>query len=369
MFKLFVKTFLIFRILLGRESTAFCEEQRVEEPIKLGAILSLSGDLQQWCGHIRRGMELAASEEAPVKVSLRFEDDRSVDKKSALTAAQKLIQIEKVDLLFNWTPSTIPVLGPVARGARVPLLTGAYDRQVAQAGPYVFGVFVNYEILPREIAEFLIKDRGARRLGLIMAADDWSTGFEIPFREEIRKLGADLIFAETIAPSEKDTRPLILKLKKENVDAVLAPLYSSALFSFLKTAREMRYAGSIHVGDGMFEEDLKTVGSSAEGVYASQIWLESAELSAAFRRHFGETVNPLQLGLVATGYDTVRHIQGAVEQIRREGKKVSRELLGKTLQTFRSRGYLGEQMYGAAPLRSGELTVIVRDGRFVPAPR
>ncbi len=122
----------------------------------------------------------------------------------------------------------------------------------------------------------------------------------------------------------------------------------------------------IHVGDGMSEEDLKTAGKGAEGLYAAQIWVDSPRLKSAYERRFGADANALHLGLVAIGYDWVKHVQGAAKQLRDQGKVVSRKTLGEALLTFRSEGYLGQQMYGAAPLASGEKTMIVRYSRYVP---
>lgn len=356
--------FLILHCALFTTGWAFSDEKPT---VKVGAILSLSGGLEQWCRYYQQGIELAVSGEDPVKIDLIIEDDHSVDKKAALTAAQKLVQIDKVDLLFSWTASTVPVLTRLASEARLPLIIGGYDSNVAKGGQYVFGAFVNYELVPREIAKFFIETKGVRRLGLVLAADDWSQNFEAPFRDEASKLGAGIVFSETISPNEKDLRSLILKLKKENVEAVLAPLFGGSLFSFLKEARELKFSGLIHVGDGMFEEDLKTVGVSSEGVFASQIWVESPELASAFKRRFGEGANPLQLGLVATGYDWVKHVQKAAKHLLDQGKPLSRETLREELVTFQSDGYLGKQMYGAPPSQSGEITMVVKGGRYVRA--
>lgn len=334
--------------------------------INVGVLLSFSGGLEQWCSYIRQGVELAAHEEEPIQINVVYEDDHSVDRKSTATAAHKLIEIDRVDLLSTWTASLATVLAPIAANAKVPLLVGAYDHNVANAGPYVFGAFVNYDLVPRDVAQFFVKQRGATRLGLVMAADDWSQNFEKPFRDEAQKLGGAIVFSETVSPSEKEMRSLIVKLQKARVQAVLSPLYSSSLYAFLKQAREMKYGGIIHVGDGMFEEDIKIAGPSAEGVYASQIWVESEKLSSAFEKHFGIDANPLQMGLVASGYDWVKHLKGAGGQIIGRGQKISRETLREALKTFHSQGVLGSQMYGAPPAMSGEIIMVVSNGKYTP---
>lgn len=335
--------------------------------VKVGALLSFTGGLEQWCGYIRQGIELAEAEDSPVQVEVFFEDDRSIEKKVIASAAQKLLQTNGVDVLYTWTASAIPVLASIASATKTPLLAGAYNHQVARGGSYAFGAFINYDLVARDAARFLVQKKGARRLGLVLAADDWSEGFEKPFRDEAKRLGAELVFDETVSIDETDLRGVVLRLEKAQADGVLAPLYSSSLYAFLKQCRELRFAGSIHVGDSMFEEDLKMAGPSAEGVYASQIWLESDKLAAALKARFGSSTNALQLGLVASGYDWVKHLQGVGTEIVKQGKTISRETVTETLKTYRSEGYLGEQMYGAPPAQSGEEVMVVKDGKYVRA--
>jgi len=114
----------------------------------------------------------------------------------------------------------------------------------------------------------------------------------------------------------------------------------------------------------MFEGDIKTLGDFAEGVTAAQIWLESPGLEAKVRQRFGTNANALQLGLVASGYDIVKHLILAANHIHKNGGSISRETMHKTLQTFSSSGYLGKHMLGTAPAGAGESIVVVKEGAY-----
>lgn len=336
------------------------------QSLSIGVLLSLSGGLEQWCTYIKQGAELAASEEHEIKTSLSIEDDRSVDKKASLSAAHKLTQVDSVDVMMSWTLSTVSVLSPLIKRSQTPLVIGAYDSRIHSAGPLVFGGIVNNQLVPRMIAQYF-HAQGARRVALVLAADDWSGSFEAPFKDEAQRLGMTLVSSETILPDETETRSIVANLKKNRVDAVLAPLFGSSLLSFIRRAKELQLPSIINVGDGMFEGDIATLGALAEGVTAAQIWLESPELAAKVRSRFGSQANALQLGLVASGYDIVKHLQRAAVHIQKSGATVSRDTMQKTLQTFASSGYLGRHMLGAAPDHSGERIVVVRDGAYILA--
>lgn len=353
---------------------------------RIGILLSFSGGLEQWCQPIRQGMEIAASEhndldqhntDQPDRYGFKlvFEDDLSVSKTPTLTAARRLLELHKVDLLFTWTPSLAPILVPLAKKAQTPLVVGAFDPRMELGGD-VFAWGISYEALPREIAK-LMYDRGARRLGLVMENDNWSQGFEKPFKHEASKLGANVVMTETISVGDVDTRALILKLKRAEVEGVLAPLFGEALHTFIKTARELRYEGLIHVGDGLFKADIDNLGSAAEGIYAAQIWLDNPELMGKFKAKYGKETDSLSLGLVAYGYDLIAHIRAAVARARATLKSsvskeqrspvnlsADRDLMAASLKGLSTQGYLGNISLDVPPRGVIASMVVVKNGEY-----
>ena len=352
-------------VLFSVQSTTTAEERPL---LKVGVLLSLSGGLEQWCSYIRQGVELAVDEYKTSNVKIIIEDDRSVDKNSASSAAHKLIDRDGVDALYTWTLSNAPVLTPTTKRARIPLVIGAYDDRILRAGDYLFGSVVNYQLISRDIARFF-KARGAHRVALVLAIDDWSASFEAPFRAEAAKLGLDVVYSESISATETETRSIVTNLKQRQVDGVLAPLYGNALLSFIRRHREMKAQSLINVGDGMFESDIKALGEAAEGVTATQIWLESRELKERVQVKFGITLDPLQLGLVASGYDVMVHIIKAASDLRNRGLDVTGETLNEALKSFKSVGYLGEYMLGAPPVTAGARITVIERGRYQLAER
>ena len=366
---------LINCCLLGTFATSQEKPQQNFPEMKVGSLLSFSGGLEQWCGYIREGAELALndikfanelnskSNKPVLDFKIIFEDDHSIDKKSAVGAATKLINIQQVDVLTTWTASTAPVLIPIANKNKIPLIVGAYDSNVAKGGEHVFGAFVNYDVLPREIANFLVLKRGAKKVGLLTAEDDWSQSFVVAFKEEVAKLGATLVFEDTVLPTEKDLKPQIIKLKTQGVEAVLSPLYGSSLYTFLRQIKELGYQGLIHVGDGMFEDDIKVVGEATEGVFSSQIWLDSKDFLDKYKTKYNNA-NPLQLGLVASGYDITKHLYEVGFKLVSKNQPISKDNLLNELKTFESKGYLGSLMMGKPPVGTGEKLMAVKNGRY-----
>ncbi len=342
--------------------------------VNVGVLLSLSRGLEQWCLPIRQGMEIAAEELLGDKIKLIFEDDQSVDKRATLVAAKRLLELHKVDLLYTWTTSLAPLLVPIANQTKTPLVVGSYDPRSIKFGEYVYALGVNYQSMARDIANFLVM-KGGRRFGIVMQDDHWSKGFEEPFKEELTKLGARVVLTESLPVASTDTRALVLRIKKREVDGILAPLFGETLHSFIRTARELKLQSDIHVAEGLFEDDIRIIGPSSEGVYASQIWLENKELLSKVRARFGNDAHPLQLGLIASGYDFVAHIAKTASNVvieestdspqnRTSGSKGFKVALARSLMTTSSEGYLGKHYFGEPPLKSLASMVVVKDGRY-----
>lgn len=335
--------------------------------LRIGAILPLTGFGVQWGGYLRQGMELAVEdvnrEDRSFQVALRIEDDHSIDKRASLAATHKLLEVEKVDVVTLWSLSALELVLPLTKKARVPLFVGDYDERISRAGGDTFGAIVNRDLVPREVARFF-QARGAQRVALVMVADAWSANYEAPFRAEAQRLGLDLVHVETVNPDEGELRPVVLRLKAKGVDAVLAPLYGASLFSFLRRHRELQAGGIINVGDALFEQDVATLGAVAEGVTSQQITVEDAEFAEKVRKRYGISGDPLQLGMIASGYDPVRHLAKAARELRSRGEPVTRARLAHILKTYRSDGYLGPLMAGAPPETAGEQIVVVENGRY-----
>jgi ABC-type branched-subunit amino acid transport system substrate-binding protein len=298
-------------------------------------------------------------------VALRIEDDQSVDKRASLAATHRLVEVEKVDVVTVWSLSALEIIVPVTQKAQVPLLIGDYDDRIRRAGRDTFGSLLNRDLLPREVARFF-RARGVRRVALIMIEDAWSASYEAPFRAEAQALGLDVVYVETLNPAESELRPVVLKLKSKRVEAVLAPLYGPSLFSFLRRHRELQAGGIVNVGDGLFEQDVSALGAVAEGVTSQQIIVKDDLLADKVRKRYGAAGTPLQLGQVAAGYDPVRHLVKAARELQARGEPITRTRLSEILKTYRSQGYIGPMMVGAAPELPGEQLVVVEKGRYQP---
>ena len=82
--------------LLGRENGDISKNN----PIKIGAILPLTGDLAFLGEEIKKGIDLGVAEykDRGININVIYEDDQSLSLTASVNAANKLLNIDKVDV-------------------------------------------------------------------------------------------------------------------------------------------------------------------------------------------------------------------------------------------------------------------------------
>jgi hypothetical protein len=328
---------------------------------------------------MREGIELAQGEREP-QLQVLFEDDRSADKSAALSAAHKLVHQDNVDLVYSWTSATMPVIRSVTRQREIPLIIGSYDQATFSKVQNTHSLFVNYDLIATEMAEALITRHKRKRLALITSTDTWSEGFVAPFTSYTSNNPGVTIEQIKLSPHDTDLRTVVTMLKKKGIDGIAAPLYGAPLHTLLRELYRFKRRSSegvdtaeeliIHVADGIFKEDLTELGDAAEGVLASQVWLDSPTFLNRYRAQFHRTLTPTELGLVAEGYDLYVLVRSIEEKLS-SAKPISTQPLHFLLRTAKIEGLLGPIALSSPPTTSGHRQVIVRNRSFhlLPFPR
>src|SRR3989344_1722245 len=115
--KSFLTTLIILVIVTA------CLQHKEEPKLKIGVLLPLSGDLAVTGEKIDKGMRIA---EAPDSVELIFEDTGS-SAASAVSAAQKLIDIDHVDVIIGpYSPDETLAIIPLAEERGITVFSLSY---------------------------------------------------------------------------------------------------------------------------------------------------------------------------------------------------------------------------------------------------
>lgn len=176
---LFLCGCLLFgEILCGFESAR--AEGNESRPMKLGALLHLTGDLAPQGAALRRGIELAADEinaaRGPDDPSLEvIYEDTALKSEIAFKAGKKLLEVDNVQAALVATSAETKAAGTIFERRKVPLVC-LWDSSpiIEQIGDYVFGIGTWTPSVGETVAKYMYTTLGIRRAAVINSVDEWS---------------------------------------------------------------------------------------------------------------------------------------------------------------------------------------------------
>lgn len=367
------KIFSIFIVLLlvgcATETTPQTPEQK-QEDIKIGAILFLTGnDYADVAKAFQEGIDLAVEEinaEGGVlgrKVSVIYEDTEWQVPKS-VTAAQKLLNVDKVHIGMNGFINDAKAIGPLFNSAKTPLVM-IWDAKVRNVGlenlPYVFGPGFSTPAAGQVMAEFA-KEKGVKKLAVVYHPDEWAALISSSLADKFKELGGEVILNEQVDVSETDFKTVILKASK--TDAIYFPMIANEDI-FIKRAKELGYKGLLLSGDSTTDQVIANAGKAAEGMFFTQVSEPDTPQFMTFKdayvKKYGKESGLLVF--VGLGYDTTKL---TAEAIKRAGSTDGTAIKDAMYEIKELDGALGsisiDDFGGAAKL---EKVFTVKDGKQV----
>ncbi len=337
------------------------------QDVKAGVMLPLSGaGTYDFIGEeIRRGIVLALKDNPDVQIEFLYEDFGLVDKTKAASAANKLANLDKVDIAFDAFVTTLAASGPIFNRVGIPAVTIWDDsREVQGSKANLFGFGYTTEIAGEDLAEFARRERHIDEIAILSTNDEWSEVISTSFENRFKALGGKVVFRERANPDD-NLRSLATRLKHKKVQAVYAPMWGNAFISFFKALREIGFQPERFVGDALLEPDLLALGDAVEGIFLTQIFLEDAALAELYEREFHEPPTPNRLAMAGLGYDIVVLIKALTEKIKAQGEKITRQSISKALEGLEVHGRSGSiKFHPDHSVYRHEKILQVRKGKF-----
>jgi branched-chain amino acid transport system substrate-binding protein len=167
-------------------------------PFKMGAVLNLTGPTAGQGADFRAGLELAAQQWnakggiGGSKIEIVFEDHAAQPAK-AVTAAQKLIQVDGVKVLANVYSSPVLAVVPIAQKDKVlQISAGATSPRLVNISPYFMTSVANAALEVEVMLGFAKKKLGASKIAILYGIDDFGSGV---------RDSAKAVWAKMVAPS------------------------------------------------------------------------------------------------------------------------------------------------------------------------
>jgi branched-chain amino acid transport system substrate-binding protein len=204
----------------------WCSSAAADEPIKLGFIGSLSGEIAGFSNDGRRAVEMAiedmrSSNFMPGKTLSVVVEDGQCSGKQSTVAASKLVNIDHVKAIIQCGCST-EVLGaaPIVERSKVILLSSASESAaITFAGDYVFRISPNARIGGDDLRRWITKE-GFHRIAAITENTDYALNFRETFAAGIIKPDVSMVEDVMYNSTENDFRVMLLRMRAKKPDVV-----------------------------------------------------------------------------------------------------------------------------------------------------
>jgi len=199
-----------------------------QKTIKIGFIGPLTGDAAIVGKNELNAINLALGD-LENKISIKIQiiaEDGKCNGQDAATAAQKLVNIDKVKIILGGICSAETLsAAPIAETNKVILFSSfSTSPDITKAGDYIFRNAYSDEIFGIKAAE-MVKEK---KIAMITENSDYSIGLREVFKREFVKLGGAIVSDEIYAPNEKDFRTYLTKIKASNSEAIFINPATSA---------------------------------------------------------------------------------------------------------------------------------------------
>jgi branched-chain amino acid transport system substrate-binding protein len=281
------------------------------EELRTGIILPLSGRGTNLGQAVRNGMEMAysdLSDKGKKRLKLFFEDDRS-EPKVAVSAFEKLINVNKVSFLINATSTTGKALSPLAEKAGVPFLSLSVDPEISRGKMNTF----NFWVTPDELAKVAVAEcqkQHYTKIAIVSTVHEGSRAFVDAFLRHAAG-SFKIVLQEQFLPETTDFRSFITRLKANDVDAVLNQLYLGQAGLFAKQSQQLRF--SIISFAFVNYADEKEVASAA-GALRGHWYVDAVDPDAKFLRRYYERFPTASTIGAAYGYDAIQLLDRGLDQ-------------------------------------------------------
>jgi len=285
--KKIVLLLLFFAVLV-----AFGCVQEKNQPVRVGAILPLTGQNSVYGVEIQNAIEMAKDEinlggginARPLEVI--YEDD-AASPVLGTNAMQKLIEVDNVSVVFGpWASGVVLAVAPIAEKSKTLVMAEALSPQISTAGDYIFRIQPSAEKYTSMSAEFLVKNK-ISTAGILFINNEFGRSLREAFVSDFEKLGGKVIEVESYEQGDSDFRGQLAKIKKINPEVIFIAGYQDTI-DVVRQMNELGINSKILAGPPFESKStLDKLGPLAEGIiYPSHFVAGKNLLSKKFEEKY-----------------------------------------------------------------------------------
>lgn len=319
-----------------------------EEPIKIGAVLSLSGPGQYSGVEVRDGMLLAVDEVNSwggingKKIELIIEDHKT-NPKEANEAFDRIERTHHPVLYLSTQSSVAMALGPLAEEHQVVLVCLlATAPRITEHKEWVFRYWPTAEAEVSPILSIL-EELKVKKLGILYQDNEFGRSILELAQKGFKRTGG-IVEAESLKPAITDLKESITRLI--DMEAIYITAYIGLLDNIFKQLKEENFRGSILSMNNAAFPVITTI-PEAQGVYVAApiIYNPNFPFAKDIEENYVTRYDKPLNHAAAFGYDSIRLLAGLLED-----KEISR----KNIKSLLEEGFIYSGVFGSIDVKPGE---------------
>ncbi len=262
---------IIFSILL-----LFSCQNKKQETIKIGAIFSMTGNVGAYGQRSNKGFltavdKINSEDGINGKYVTAIVEDAGSDSKKALSAFNKLVNVDKVNVIIgDVLSSTTMAIVPLLEKENVLLFApGASHPDLKGASSLFFRNWTPDDFDGAAMARYILSE-GKREVSVLVQNSDYTLGLSNAFKSEFENLGGLVTVIEQFETNMNNARSQLINLKEQNTNNIFLIGQSRENGIILKQSKEMNFNPNWYANLTVeTPECLEIAGSAANDVVFS----------------------------------------------------------------------------------------------------
>lgn len=242
---------IILAIIIAFNLKEIKSKHNAKPTIKIGVITDLTGPATYWGQSTQAGAELALEELKAQGYNVEFiYEDYQLDANNALSAAQKLINVNHVQAIYSEFNPAAMAVGSLTKELNILHLYDAAPISPLQDAPNTYKTYLDYQAGCREVAQ-KFKEQGLSEVGMLKlnleAGDVCLAGIKKTYPN---------VLVESYNLGDKNFNTPILKMKNQGVEAVINIGFEGETLNTLKALQENNFNIPYGTVDDTITEDV-----------------------------------------------------------------------------------------------------------------
>lgn len=213
------KIYLILIIVLAVVAVIFNynKSDHGDDVVKIGVVLPLTGNNAFAGEGMKNALNLALGKIDQTKTSHKYQliiENCAFDPKMAVSAARKLIDVDKVDAIISAYAPIGNAIAPIAEQNKIIHIGVAFDPKIAE-GKYNFILFTTADTASKALLNEL-RNRNINNIGIYYLNNQGILAVYNAIKTYSQEYGVSIVAEEQFQPGERDFRSTITKVSSKN---------------------------------------------------------------------------------------------------------------------------------------------------------